>query len=134
MESTLRIPVSAKFNKRPRGEWDTLIRRRETLNEERKRLDRESDAMAKDVAELDAELLAFVESETAGEKQQRVTLKSFILSILWQKPSAMAVAFKAYGRLSKDDKAALAVECGERQKLDIQWRDAPPPADAAAAA
>lgn len=128
-EATLKKPVPPP--RRSRAEWDEVIRRRETLDAERRRLNREADDLKKQVDELDADLLAFVESQADGQREQRVTLKSFILSIVWQKPAAMAVAFKAYGRLSREEKSALAAEVGDKKKLDIQWRDERPPAAAA---
>jgi hypothetical protein len=126
--NTLRQPAAAKVPKRTRTEWDEFIRRRETLNEERKRLDRESSALAKTVGEMDAELEAWLDAETAGQPEQQLTMKSFILSFVWQAPSAMAMAFKAFGKLTSGEKAAIKSECGEKRKLAIQWRDAPPPA------
>jgi hypothetical protein len=130
-ETTLKKPAAAP--RRSRGEWDELIRLRESLNDQRLAAGREAERLKGQVDELDAELMAFVEREAAAEREQRVTLKSFILSIVWVKPAAISLAFKAYGKLSKDEKAELAEEVGEKKKLDIQWRDERPGTPAAAA-
>lgn len=126
MAKTLRKPAPPA--KRTRADWDEIIRRRESLNADRKRLDRESADIKKQVDELDEQIVAFVEDETEGEKEQKLTLKGFILSIVWQKPAAITVAFKAYARLTKDEKTELAAEIGDKKKLDIHWREAPPEA------
>jgi len=124
MAKTLKKPAAAA--KLTRADWDEIIRQRESLDANRKRLDRESAEIKKQVDELDEQLIAFVEAEAGDIKAQQVTLKSFILSIVWQKPAAITVAFKAYKRLTTDEKAELAAEVGDKKKLYIHWREAPP--------
>lgn len=133
MSSSLQQPAAAKVPKLTRTELDALIRKREAANEARKLMDRESAAFAKTVGEYDRQLEAILEAETEGEKEQQLTLKSFILSFIWVKPAPMAVAFKALSKLTPEAKATITAECGDKKKLDIQWRDAPPPAAKAAA-
>jgi len=132
-ESTLRMPAAAKLPKRTRAQWDELIRERETLDAQRKAHNREADALAKTICEIDRELVAFLEGETAGKPEQQLTLKNFILSFVWKKPIAITLAFAAYRKLSKPEKVEIAAEVGDKRCLEIQWRNAPPAASAAAA-
>lgn len=130
MKATLKKPPAPP--KRTRAEWDAVIRRRETLNEERLRLNREADALSKEVTALDEELMAMVKHETTGQQNQTLTLKSFILSIVYKPPAAMALAFAALRRLAAEEKDQLAAELGKKPKLEIHWRDEPGGAAAAA--
>ncbi len=98
--STLKKPQSAKVPTRSRAEWDDLIRRREALDAQRKAANREAERLAGLIAPLDEELTAWLEKETADGREQSLSLKAFVLSFVWHKPAAMAVATAVSSRSS----------------------------------
>ena len=130
-DTTLKKPAASP--RRSRAEWDAIIRDREAKDEQRKALNSQADKLKREIEKIDAELVALVEHDAAEAKEKRVTLKSFILSIVYRKPYPMQLAFKAYGKLSDSEKAELVDEVGLQQKLEIQWRDERPAPSAAAA-
>lgn len=134
MPRTLKAPPPA-VAKRSRTEWDEFIRRRERLNEDRKRLDRESEFLAKEVAAMDGELVALVDAETS-ESSRCLQLKHFMLTVEWAPVSAMATAF-AVLRAFTTEKGREAVDAirdrlERKRRLEITWKT-DPAHDAAAA-
>lgn len=123
MDSTLRQPVAARLPRRTNAEWDAVVRGREVLDEQRKRLQREADALAREIARIDAELELFLESKTEGQKEHVFALPHFVLSFVWKPASAMAVAFAALRRLAADEKRQLESSLPPSRKLEIQHRD-----------
>ena len=128
MTRTIAKPASAPLPRRSRTEWDAVIRRRETLNEERLRLNREADDLEKEVAAIDDELVQLIESETT-EKSRVLGLANFILKIIWRAPSANAAAFAVLKRFTAEHGAEevqrIKDSLPRKAKVDITWKTDP---------
>lgn len=122
MENTLRRPLAARPPRRSRDEWDAIIDARQTLDDQRRRLEREAAALARQIESIDAELESFLELETAGKTEQVLPLRRFVLSFVWKPASAMAVAFAALRRLSSEEKQQLESSLPPKRVLVVQTR------------
>jgi len=114
--------------KRSRTEWDAYLRRREDLDEERKRLGRDAAALGKLIGEMDRELMALVDAEAGSERS--ITLKHFRLSIVQVKKSVSWLT-EFTKRLGKELAEELKDNVGTRDSLVIESREKPPAANAA---
>jgi hypothetical protein len=122
MTTTLRKPDAAP-PKRSRTEWDEIVRSRQELDEERKRLNRQADAIAKQVAEIDLNIMALVDAECGTDRS--ITLKHFRLSIVQVKRTVSWLS-EFTKRLGRDLVEELKASAGTRDQLVIESRERPP--------
>lgn len=121
MTATLRKPDVAP-RKRSRTEWDELLREREQLNVERKRLGREADALAKRVGEMDREFAALVDAEAPRGGDRSITLRHWRLSIV-QVARSVSWLSEFTQRLGQELVDQLKSEAGTRDQLVIESRE-----------
>lgn len=132
MSKSLRIAAPVPPPKLTRTELDELVRRRETLDEERKRLGREAAELTKQVGAIDKDLKAIVDAERKGP-ERTITLKNFVLSIV---QVAKSVAWKSeFTKLAGDERVQeLEAAAGTRDQFEIHWRAGPSSAPSASKA